>query len=198
MKVSQAYRFALDPAPEQERALRSHAGAARFAWNWGLTRCKERYEAEGKWCSAIDLHKLWNAEKKTEPALAWWPENSKCVYQEAFRDLDRALRDFIRSKKGQRRGKRLGFPRFKKRGKCRDSFRFTTGVIRCGRGTVTLPRLGTIRTHESAWKLARRVGTGRPASCRRRSRGRRSDGLHRSPSRLSGMCRTATRGPVPQ
>ena len=160
MKVTQAYRFALDPAPELERALRSHAGAARFAWNWGLARCKERHEAEGKWYSAVDLHKLWNAEKKTEPALAWWPENSKCVYQEAFRDLDRALRDFIRSKKGQRRGKRLGFPRFKKRGKCRDSFRFTTGVIRCDRGTVTLPRLGTVRTHESARKLARRVGNG--------------------------------------
>src|SRR6266699_522252 len=29
MKVLQAYRFALDPAPAQERMLRSHAGAAR-------------------------------------------------------------------------------------------------------------------------------------------------------------------------
>jgi Helix-turn-helix domain len=29
--VVQAYRFALDPAPAQERMLRSHAGAARFA-----------------------------------------------------------------------------------------------------------------------------------------------------------------------
>ena len=75
MKVYQAYRFALDPAPAQERALRSHAGAARFAWNWGLAKCKERYEAEGKWYSAVDLHKLWNAEKKADPALAWWREN---------------------------------------------------------------------------------------------------------------------------
>ena len=58
MKVTQAYRFALDPSPVQERALRSHAGAARFAWNWGLARCRERYEAEGSWYSAIYLHKL--------------------------------------------------------------------------------------------------------------------------------------------
>ncbi len=36
--VIQAYRFALDPAPAQERMLRSHADAARFAWNWGLIR----------------------------------------------------------------------------------------------------------------------------------------------------------------
>ena len=42
MRVVQAYRFALNPTPQQERALRSHAGAARFAWNWGLARCIER------------------------------------------------------------------------------------------------------------------------------------------------------------
>jgi hypothetical protein len=54
-KVIQAYRFALDPAPAQERMLRSHAGGARFAWNWGLARCQERYQAEGSWYSGIEL-----------------------------------------------------------------------------------------------------------------------------------------------
>src|ERR1700683_5227689 len=157
VSVIRAYRFALDLSPSQERALRSHAGAARFAWNWGLARCKERYAAEGRWYSGMDLHRLWNAEKKADPALAWWPENSKCCYQEAFRDLDRALRDFIKSKKGQRKGRRLGFPRVKKRGRCRDAFRFGTGVMRCSGTTVTLPRLGVIRTHESTRKLARRL-----------------------------------------
>jgi len=158
--VVQAYRFALDPTPEQERALRSHAGAARFAWNWGLARCGERHAAEGRWYSAAELHRLWNAQKKADPALAWWAENSKCAYQEAFRDLDRALRDFVRSRNGQRRGHRLGFPRFKKRGRCRDSFRFSTGAIGCAGAIVTLPRLGTVRTHESTRKLARRLGNG--------------------------------------
>ena len=160
MKITQAYRFALGPSPAQERALRSHAGAARFAWNWGLARCTERYDAEGKWYSAAELHRLWNAGKKADPALAWWSENSKCAYQEAFRDLDRALCGFIRSKKGQRKGRRLGFPRFKKRGKCRGSFRFPAGAIRCDRAAVTLPRLGSLKTHESARKLARRLENG--------------------------------------
>ena len=160
MAVHQAYRFALEPTPAQERALRSHAGAARFAWNWGLAKCKERYEAEGRWYSSIDLHKLWNAQKKADPALAWWGENSKCAYQEAFHDLDRALKDFIKSRKGERKGRRLGFPRFKKRGKCRDSFRFGAGAMRCGGTTVTLPRLGAICTHESTRKLARRLENG--------------------------------------
>ena len=110
VRVVQAYRFALDPSAVQERALRSHAGAARFGWNWGLGKCQERYAAEGTWYSAVDLHRLWNAVKKADPALAWWAENSKCSYQEAFRDLDRALRAFTESRTGERKGRRVGFP----------------------------------------------------------------------------------------
>jgi hypothetical protein len=32
--------------------------------------------------------------EETDLDLAWWNQNSKCVYQEAFRNLDRALRDY--------------------------------------------------------------------------------------------------------
>lgn len=156
----QAYRFALESAPAQERALRSHAGASRFAWNWGVAKCIERYDAEGKWYSAMDLHKLWNAEKKADPALGWWSDNSKCAYQEAFRDLERALKDFVKSRKGERKGPRVGFPKFKKRGKCRDSFRLADRSLRCSGTTVTLPKIGTIRTHESTRKLGRRLENG--------------------------------------
>ncbi len=138
MKVTQAYRFALDPTPSQVRALLSHAGAARFAWNCGLARCIERYDAEGRWYSAVELHRLWNVEKKADHALAWWAQNSKCAYQEAFRNLDRALSDFVKSRKGQRKGRRLGFPKFKKRGKCRDSFRITGDRASCSGNTVKL------------------------------------------------------------
>jgi IS605 OrfB family transposase len=115
--VRRAYRFALDPSPAQERSLRSHAGAARFAWNWALAKCRERYTREAKWYSAAEMHKLWNTQKKADPALGWWTENSKCTYQEAFRNLDRALRDFTRSRMGECKGKRLSFPRSKKRGR---------------------------------------------------------------------------------
>ena len=68
--VVQAYRFALNPTPAQERMLRSHAGAARFAWNWGLAACLERYRAERRWYSGAELHKLWNARKKAKTKRA--------------------------------------------------------------------------------------------------------------------------------
>ena len=35
--VVQAYRFALDANTSQERALRSHCGAARAAYNWAVS-----------------------------------------------------------------------------------------------------------------------------------------------------------------
>jgi putative transposase len=72
VKVEQAYRSALDPSPAQELALRSHARAARFAWNWALGNCRERYAVERKWYSGAELHRLWNQAKKADPELAWW------------------------------------------------------------------------------------------------------------------------------
>jgi hypothetical protein len=79
MKGNQAYRFALDPTPVQEQRFRSHAGAARSAWNWGLDQCRKRSETEKKWESGVDLHRLWNVEKKRNPKLAWWKENATCA-----------------------------------------------------------------------------------------------------------------------
>ncbi|HTJ36799.1 MAG TPA: helix-turn-helix domain-containing protein, partial [Dactylosporangium sp.] len=40
MKTIQAYRFALDLTPGQERDVRAHAGAARVAHNWALARVR--------------------------------------------------------------------------------------------------------------------------------------------------------------
>ena len=40
VKTIQAYRFALDLTPAQERAVLAHAGAARVAHNWALARVK--------------------------------------------------------------------------------------------------------------------------------------------------------------
>jgi transposase len=68
------------------------------------------------------------------------------------------------SRHGCRKGRRVGFPRFKQRGR-RDACRFTTRAIQVlpDRKHIQLPRIGVIRTHESTRKLARHLerGTGR-------------------------------------
>jgi IS605 OrfB family transposase len=158
-----AYRFALDPTPRQERALRSHAGAARVAFNWGLARVKANLgqrEAERSYgltgddltpslsWSLYSLRKDWNAAKGD--VAPWWGECSKEAFNTGLDQLARALKNWGDSRKGKRKGRSVGFPRFRSKRKARPSIRFTTGAIRCEPGHAVLPRLGRIKLHERA------------------------------------------------
>ncbi|MFI7147824.1 IS607 family element RNA-guided endonuclease TnpB [Nonomuraea sp. NPDC050022] len=176
--VVQAYRFALDPNSIQEQALRSHCGAARAAFNWAVSwvraswsqRAAEQTYGVGEdeltewrpW-SLPSLRKVFNTVKHTDPRFAdWWSENSKEAYNTGLAGAAAAFDNYATSKNGKRKGRRMGKPRRKSKHKARPACRFTTGTIRLepDRRHVTLPRLGTIRTHESTRKLQRRVGNG--------------------------------------
>jgi putative transposase len=173
--VTQAFRFALDPTPAQARALARHAGAARATFNWGLARVKanlSQREAEasygiaaGELTPALDwsmyaMRKAWNQAK--DQAAPWWAECSKEAYATGLDQLARGLKNWLDSKNGKRKGPRMGFPRFKSKRKTVPSCRFTTGTIRPEEDLrhVTLPVLGTIRTHEPTGKLASRIADG--------------------------------------
>jgi IS605 OrfB family transposase len=171
-----AYRFALDPAPAQERALRSHAGAARVAFNWGLAQVKavmDQRAAEATYgitgdnltpaisWSLYALRKDWNAVKGT--VAPWWAECSKEAFNTGLDQLARALKNWAGSRRGKRKGKPAGFPRFRSRRKARPSIRFTTGAFRCEARHAVLPRIGRVKLHEPGTRLADLVtaGTGR-------------------------------------
>ncbi|OQR61258.1 transposase [Streptomyces maremycinicus] len=176
--VVQAFRFALDPNAAQEAALRSHCGAARAAYNWAVgwvsaswwqRRAEESYgiaeEQLTQWrpWSLPALRKAFNAAKHTDPRFAaWWEDNSKEAYNTGLANAAAAFDNYTKSKQGKRRGRRMGAPRFKSKRKAPLACRFTTGTLRVdadGRH-VTLPRLGTIRTHEPTVKLLDRVRAG--------------------------------------
>jgi putative transposase len=176
--VVQAYKFALDPNAGQEQALRSHCGAARAAYNWAVSwvtaswwqRKAETsygigYEELTPWrsWSLPALRKEFNRIKTTDPRFAsWWQENSKEAYNTGLANAAAAFDNYAKSKRGKRKGARVGIPRLKPKRKARQACRFTTGTIRIepdGRH-VSLPRLGTIRTHESAIKLLTRIRAG--------------------------------------
>ncbi len=151
VRVIRGYKTELDLTNEQRTLLLKHAGAARFAYNWGLAHKQAAYKAGEKVPSAIDLHRELNALKQTE--FPWMYEVSKCAPQEALRDLDTAYKHFFRKaklkKQGQFRGK-LGFPRFKKKSKAIGSFRLT-GSIKVFSDAVQLPRIGRLRLHEHGY-----------------------------------------------
>jgi len=107
----------------QRTACARHAGAARFAFNWGLVRKQQAYLDGQKTPTAIDLHRELNRLKKTE--LAWMYEVSKCAPQEALRNLDQAFSNFFRRVKERQAGQKIkvGFPKFKSKKKGLGSFR---------------------------------------------------------------------------
>ena len=148
MLTNRAYRYELDPNNIQRTHLAQHAGVARFAYNWGLEQRIARYknnQGDDRFTNAMKQHKLLNSLKKTE--FPWMYEISKCAPQEALRDLHRAFQNFYR---GLKSWKKIGFPRFKRRG-VRDSFRLT-GTIRFHERAIQLPRIGKIRIKEKREK----------------------------------------------
>ncbi len=178
--VLQAYQYALDPTDAQTAMLQSHAGAARFAYNTMLRAVKanlSQREAERSYgMSDTDLTPLlswsfqslrndFNRRKHVvavrDDGTPWWGENSKEAYANACKNLSAALTNWSDSRKGTRKGPRVGFPSFKSKRSTR-AFAFTTGSIRIesDRHHVRLPRLGVLRVHESTRKLARRLEQG--------------------------------------
>jgi len=140
MKIKRAYKTELDPNNIQRTTMLRHAGVARFAYNWGLTRRMEEYAKTGRSSNAIGLHRQLNALKRTD--YPWMYEVSKCAPQEALRDLDRAFKNFFEG--------RAEYPKFRSRKRGIGGFRLT-GSIRVFRDSVQLPRIGRVRLKEKGY-----------------------------------------------
>jgi putative transposase len=151
MWVNQAFRFELSPNAAQRRALAQHIGAARFAYNWGLEMALRALEEGRRLPSAPELHKAWNVWKREN--APWWTEVSKCAPQEAFRDLERALRNW-QKRKGR-------FPRFKRKKLTPDNGARLTGAIRVFSRHIGLPRIGKVKSKEPTDKLLKLLEEGK-------------------------------------
>src|SRR5262249_17294217 len=127
--IQRAYTTELDLNHQQVTACRTHAGAARWAYNWGLARKQDAYKATGKSPSAIDLHPELNVLKQTK--VPWMYAVSKCAPQEALRHLDAAFAHFFRrcqlKQAGTYKGT-LGYPQRKTRKPGLGSFRLTGSI----------------------------------------------------------------------
>lgn len=164
--VLEAVKVALDPSPAQERLLLSHAGASRFAFNVGLAHVKEALDAGAKpeW-SFYSLRKWWNANKDalavSDDGVIWWTENSKEAYSSGLEALANALSNWMKSRKGARKGHRVGFPKFKAKDRATPRFTYTTGVFGLIQGdpkALRLPRIGRVHCLED---VTARVGGAR-------------------------------------
>lgn len=160
MSTYEAVKVQLDPTPRQARLLCSHAGAARFAYNAGLAHVKDMLEnGEPPDWSHYALLRWWNANKDTlavnpVTGVVWWRQNSKEAYSRALRDLAQGLSNWSKSRKGQRKGRRVGFPRFKSKNTAMRfaySTNFTAPTASDPYG-LKLPRIGRVHCMENVYK----------------------------------------------
>lgn len=139
-----AHRIRLEPNNVQRTTLFRFAGAARFAFNFGLARWQETHAAGGKpsW-QAINAEL--NARKATE--FPWMAEVPWRVTNGALEDLGRAFTNFFRRcKQGTRR---KGYPRFKSRKRTTPGFCVEGRALVIKDKRVRVPKLGWLRLSES-------------------------------------------------
>lgn len=64
MLILKAYKFRLEPTPEQSQRLRQLCGCARFVWNLGLAETKRILGSGEKLPSAFELNRMLTVWKK--------------------------------------------------------------------------------------------------------------------------------------
>ncbi|QFU97715.1 Putative transposase in snaA-snaB intergenic region [Luteimicrobium xylanilyticum] len=172
----QGFRVELAPNPVQADRLAQHAGLHRVVFNHCLAHVKavmgqraaERTYglAEGEltpaasW-SAPELEKYW---RRTHAQVYPWFTGeglSSRVPKEACRALASALSNWAKSKAGARKGRRVGFPRFRRRkdgATCRFDAR--TAYPATAR-SVHVPTVGKVAVREDMGWLTDRIADGR-------------------------------------
>ena len=141
-----SHRIALRPTSEQASLFGRHVGYARFAYNWAVGEFQAGLEV-GEWLTHQTLRPRWNRVKGM--IALWGRELSQNAAKYAIIDLGQAAvrwGEYRRKvKAGQRTGRRVGFPRFKRR-KHGQGFRADNGpgTVKVDGKMVILPKMGRV------------------------------------------------------
>ena len=144
--MKRSHRIALKPTPEQELLFGQHAGYARYAYNWAVGEFRTGL-AVGEWLTERTLRPRWNRVKGM--IAPWGAELSQNAAKYAVIDLGQAAEgwgEYCRKvRAGQRPGRRVGFPRFKRR-KHEQGFRVDNGpdTVKVDGKVVILPKIGRV------------------------------------------------------
>ena len=135
--MRQSHKIRLYPNNRQSTYLARCCGVARFAYNWGLAKWNEQYDAHKSTPDEVaspnqyNLRKELNAVKHEQ--FPWMLEVTKYAPQQALINLGRAFEKFF-AKNGKH-------PQFKRKGD-RDSFYIGSDQIAVENDMVKIPGLG--------------------------------------------------------
>lgn len=195
-EMMRAYRVPLDPTTAQQAALASHAGAARAAFNYHLGT---KVHAHRMWSACVaeltytryghlthdaaltaakkDASRYYRTPSYqtsikalcADPDYTWRTEVDRYALTSGMRQADTAWKNWLDSLTGRRAGRRVGYPRFKHKGRCREAFTLFhdvkhPGLRPDGYRRLRMPKkvsvTGSIRLKGNIRLLARRVSRG--------------------------------------
>jgi putative transposase len=109
-------------------------------WNDALAICKQ-FEKKPK---SAELQKIVITQAKKTEARAWLSDVSNIPLQQSVADLEIAFKNFFDSCKGKRKGRKVGYPKFKKRTNS-QSARFRIGGFSIKNKGVYLAKIGVVK-----------------------------------------------------
>ena len=136
MKARYKYRFY--PTDQQRHCLAQLFGCVRVVWNDALALCKQ----SDKLPTFNELSAALTRSKKRSERQ-WLNDVSSVPLQQSLRHLDTAFRNFFDSLKGKRKGKKVGYPKFKKK-MSSQSAEFTSSAFSMSDGSVYLAKIGVV------------------------------------------------------
>jgi putative transposase len=134
------YQYRIYPTDQQQQRLAQLFGCVRVVWNDALALCKQS-EKKPK---STELQKIviTGAKRTTERA---WLEDVSCVpLQQSVADLETAFKNFFDSCKGKRKGRKIGYPKFKKRTSSQSARLTSRGFSMKENGGVYLAKIGIV------------------------------------------------------
>ena len=142
------YRYRLYPSDAQQALMLRFCGCARKVYNLCLdwwSAAYKQHKADG-----TDMGKMPDySYYKALPEYAYLKQCDAVALQQARMHFQKAIDDFLKSKTGKRNGKRLGFPKHKKKGVSRDSYTtYNNGNnihLTPDCKYITLPKIGRVR-----------------------------------------------------
>ncbi|EKY5038759.1 transposase [Escherichia coli] len=117
MLILKAYKFRLEPTPEQSQRLRQLCGCARFVWNLGLAETKRILDSGEKLPSAFELNRMITVWKKM-PEYIFLQDAYTDNLQQKLKDLHTAWKRCFDKKLAAKA------PVWKRKNEGRDSIRF--------------------------------------------------------------------------
>lgn len=135
------YRYRAYPNKTQRALLEQYFGCARVVYNDALNLSIKHYEETGKSISAYELRKIVLTEAKKTDERKWLSDAPYTCLNASVLNLGKAYSNFFKRLK---KGKKPGFPKFKKKvGKQSISFQNTEAIIINDK--VKLPKLKSVK-----------------------------------------------------